>query len=311
MYDIMGGRKLKEYDLDWLPGYEGSRPVHAGNAASGQFQLDVYGEVLSCLYAGRRMGLPAKETGWPVLRDLIDFLERAWQWPDDGIWEVRGGRRHFTHSKIMAWVAVDRIIRIISEFGMGGDEGKAMVPHLTALRGRIHDDVCNRGFHTGVGAFTQYYGSTEMDASVLLMPHVGFLPGNDPRVQGTIAAVERTLLRDGFVLRYSTEAGTDGLPGVEGAFLACSFWLADNYAFAGRLQEAEALFERLLGLRNHLGLLAEEYDPRLQRQVGNFPQAFSHLALIFTAQVIGGAQKGMPLGTGGLLIRGEAGLALH
>jgi GH15 family glucan-1,4-alpha-glucosidase len=311
MYDIMGGRKLKEYDLDWLPGYEGSRPVHAGNAASGQFQLDVYGEVLSCLYAGRRLGLPAKETAWPVLRDLIDFLERAWQWPDDGIWEVRGGRRHFTHSKIMAWVAIDRTIRTISEFGMGGDEGKAMLPHLTSLRGRIHDDICNRGFHTGVGAFTQYYGSTEMDASILVMSHVGFLPPHDPRVQGTIAAVERTLLRDGFVLRYGTEAGTDGLPGVEGAFLACSFWLADNYAFSGKLHEAQALFERLLGLRNHLGLLAEEYDPRLQRQVGNFPQAFSHLALIFTAQVISAAQKGLSPGTGGMLIRGEAGVALH
>ncbi len=296
MYDLRGGRRLTEYELDWLPGYEGSRPVRVGNAASGQFQLDVYGEVLSCLYAARKMGLPGKEAGWPALREIMNFLEGAWQEPDDGIWEVRGGRRHFTHSKIMAWVAIDRMIRAISDFSLGGDEAKAKLPHLSALRERIHQEVCQRGFNPRIGAFTQSYGSVEMDASVLLIPHVGFLPPQDPRVLGTIAAVERTLLRDGFVLRYSTETGTDGLPGSEGAFLACSFWLADNYAFTGRLDQARALFERLLGLRNHLGLLAEEYDPTLHRQIGNFPQAFSHLALVFTAQVIESASKGYPFG---------------
>jgi GH15 family glucan-1,4-alpha-glucosidase len=217
---------------------------------------------------------------------VIRFLEDAWQRPDDGIWEVRGGRRHFTHSKVMAWVAVDRIARWINEFGAGGDEGRRMLPHLSALAERIHNEVCERGFNPSVGAFTQSYGSTNLDASVLLIPHVGFLPGSDPRVRGTVAAVEKGLLRDGFVLRYATEHGTDGLPGTEGAFLACSFWLADNYAFTGRLPEAEALFERLLALRNPLGLLSEEYDPTLQRQISNFPQAFSHLALIMTADII-------------------------
>jgi GH15 family glucan-1,4-alpha-glucosidase len=311
MYDIHGGRRLTEYDLDWLPGYEGSRPVRVGNAASGQFQLDVYGEVLSCLYAGLKLGLARRETAWPALQEIIQFLESAWQRPDDGIWEVRGGRRHFTHSKVMAWVAVDRVRRAIQEFGLGGDQGRATLPHLGALQARIHEEICQRGFNPRVGGFTQSYGSTEMDASILVIPHVGFLPADDPRVRGTIAAVERTLLRDGFVLRYSTEAGTDGLPGTEGAFLACSFWLADNYAFSGRLDEAQALFERLLGLRNHLGLLAEEYDPRLQRQVGNFPQGFSHLALIFTAHILDSVRKGMTIG-GGIPLRGEAaGVAIH
>jgi len=286
MYGIDGFRRLTELDLPWLPGYEGSKPVRVGNAASGQFQLDVYGEVLSCIYGAHKLGMPATATGWKATAELMTFLEDAWQRPDDGIWEVRGGRRHFTHSKVMAWVAVDRVARSISDFGVGGDEGRRMLPHLAALAERIHEEVCERGFNPTVGAFTQSYGSTEMDASVLIIPHVGFLPGSDPRVQGTIAAVEKSLLRDGFVLRYSTDAGTDGLPGSEGAFLACSFWLADNYAFAGRLPEAEAMFERLLALRNPLGLLAEEYDWKLRRQIGNFPQAFSHLALIMTAQII-------------------------
>jgi GH15 family glucan-1,4-alpha-glucosidase len=260
--------------------------VRVGNAASGQFQLDVYGEAMSAVYQARKMGLAGRDEGWRAVKELTAFLERAWQQPDDGIWEVRGGRRHFTHSKVMAWVAIDRVARAISELGMGGDEGRAMLPHLAALAERIHAEVCDRGFNPRVGAFTQSYGSAELDASVLVIPHFGFLPASDPRVQGTVAAVEKQLLRDGFVLRYATEAGADGLPGSEGAFLACSFWLADNYALAGRLPEAEALFERLLSLRNHLGLLAEEYEPRLQRQIGNFPQAFSHLALIISAQII-------------------------
>ena len=286
MYDIMGARRLTEFELPWLPGYEGSRPVRVGNAASGQFQLDVYGELLAALYAGRKMGLAARHDTWLPLRKLLAFLETAWQREDDGIWEVRGGRRHFTHSKIMAWVAIDRAARSIEELGVGGDEARAMVPHLHALRERIHSEVCDRGFNPRVGAFTQSYGSEALDASVLVMTHFGFLPASDARVKGTVAAIEKHLVRDGFVLRYSTDTGNDGLPGTEGAFLACSFWLADNYAFAGRVDEAERLFERLLSLRNHLGLLSEEYEPTLQRQIGNFPQAFSHLALITTARII-------------------------
>jgi GH15 family glucan-1,4-alpha-glucosidase len=224
---------------------------------------------------------------WRPARALIEHIERVWQRPDDGVWEVRGGRRHFTHSKIMAWVAVDRAVRLIEEFGVGGDEGREMVPGLSSLRERIHEEVCERGYNPRMGAFTQFYGGDGLDASVLLMPHVGFLSAKDERVQGTVAAVERHLLRDGFVLRYSTdEAQVDGLPGTEGAFLACSFWLADNYAFAGRMDEATALYDRLLGLRNHLGLLAEEFEPRIQRQVGNFPQGFSHLALVTTARIL-------------------------
>jgi GH15 family glucan-1,4-alpha-glucosidase len=292
MYGIGGQRRLTEFELDWLPGYEGSKPVRVGNAASGQFQLDVFGEVLSCLYAGRKRGLEGGgPERWQTLRTFVEHIERVWQMPDDGIWEVRGGRRHFTHSKVMAWVAIDRSVKAIEEMHVGGDAGRAMLPHLRALRERIHTEVCQRGFNPRVGAFTQSYGSDVMDASVLVIPHVGFLPATDPRMQGTVAAVERMLVRDGFVLRYDTQHGNDGLPGVEGAFLACSFWRADNYALGGRVAEAEELFNRLLGLRNHLGLLAEEYDPKLQRQVGNFPQAFSHLALVFTARVIELAQR--------------------
>jgi GH15 family glucan-1,4-alpha-glucosidase len=295
MYDLGGGRRLTEFELPWLPGYEGSRPVRVGNAASGQFQLDVYGEVLSCLYAGRKLGLAPHAESWAPLREFVEFIERTWQQPDDGIWEVRGGRRHFTHSKIMAWVAIDRSVKAIEQFGEGGDEGARALPHLRALRGRIHGEVCQRGWNPQVRAFTQSYGSEALDASVLVIPHVGFLPASDRRVAGTVAAVEKQLLRDGFVLRYSTATGADGLPGSEGAFLACSFWLADNYAFAGRIDDAERLYERLLGLRNHLGLLAEEYEPRVQRQIGNFPQAFSHLALIFTARVIDAMRQGRSL----------------
>ena len=309
MYDIRGGRRLTEFELDWLPGYEGSKPVRVGNAASGQFQLDVYGETLASIYAAYRLGLVGTAGGWTAVKDVMHFLESAWQRPDDGIWEVRGGRRHFTHSKVMAWVAFDRLVRAIQEFHIGGEEGASLVPRLSSLRERIHAEICDRGFNPKVGAFTQSYGSDLMDASVLVIPHYGFLPGSDPRVRGTVAAVEKHLLRDGFVLRYDTEGGADGLPGKEGAFLACSFWLADNYAFAGRLQEAEALFDRLLGLRNHLGLLSEEYDPKLQRQIGNFPQAFSHLALILTARIVEGASQHRSFEGG---IRGEdPGAGLH
>jgi GH15 family glucan-1,4-alpha-glucosidase len=232
------------------------------------------------------MGLPGMTDGWRPVKGLLTYMESAWQHADSGIWEVRGGPRDFTHSKVMSWVVFDRAVRMIEDFGFGGDEGRTMVPHLRALRDRIHAEVCERGFNPRVGAFTQSYGSEVLDASVLVIPHYEFLPATDPRVQGTVAAVERDLLRDGFVLRYDTKHGADALPGSEGAFLACTYWLADNYAMAGRLAEAEALFERLLAIRNHVGLLAEEYDSQLERQVGNFPQAFSHLALILSAHVI-------------------------
>ena len=294
MYDIRGGRRLKEFELGWLPGYEGSKPVRVGNAASDQFQLDVYGETLSCIYLARRMGLPARPESWRSAAKLIAFMQGAWQRPDDGIWEVRGGQRHFTHSKVMAWVAFDRTVRFIEEYGVGADEGRAALPRLRTLRERIHEEVCERGFNPRIGAFTQYYGGETLDASCLVIPHYGFLPANDPRVVGTVAAIEKHLVRDGFVLRYATEGGVDGLPGSEGAFLACSFWLGDNYAMAGRLGEAEELFDRLLGLRNHLGLLAEEYEPHLQRQVGNFPQGFSHLALIGSARFLEQAERRQP-----------------
>jgi GH15 family glucan-1,4-alpha-glucosidase len=293
MYDLGGARRLTEFELAWLPGYEGSKPVRVGNAASDQFQLDVYGEVMSVIYLARKMGMSVARGGVAPRIALVDFVADAWQRPDDGIWEVRGGRRHFTYSKIMAWVAIDRAVRLIEEFGDEGELGQKRLPHLRALRERIHEEVCQRGFHPGVRAFTQFYGSEVLDASVLLIPAMGFLPADDPRMLGTIRAVERNLLRDGFVLRYETKHQVDGLPGTEGAFLACSFWLADNYALAGRLDDAEKLFERLLSLRNPLGLLAEEYDPILRRQIGNFPQGFSHLALIASAETI---SKRMPLG---------------
>ena len=286
MYNLFGARRLTEFELDWMPGYEGSKPVRVGNAASGQFQLDVYGEYVSCWYMARKMGLQVRSEVWPVLKDLLTFMEDAWQRPDDGIWEVRGGRRHFTHSKVMAWVFFDRAAKAIQEFGFGGDEGQKILSHICTLRDRVHTEVCERGFNPRVGAFTQSYGSEALDASVLVIPYFGFLPASDPRVLRTIAAIEKHLVRDGFVLRYDTSQGTDGLPGSEGAFLACTFWLADNYAFTGRISEAEALFERLLTLRNHLGLLSEEYDSTRHRQISNFPQAFSHLALIMTANNI-------------------------
>ncbi len=292
MYDINGGRRLTEFELDWLPGYEDSKPVRIGNAASDQLQLDVFGEVLAAAYLARKAGLPARPEAFPARQALVQYVSEIWQQPDDGIWEVRSGRRHFTYSKIMAWVAIDRAVRLIEEFGDGGAAGAELLPRLSALRSRIHEEICARGFHPGVGAFTQSYGSAALDASVLLMPHMGFLPAHDPRVQGTVRAVERTLLRDGFVLRYQTGEQTDGLPGSEGAFLACTFWLADNYAFAGRVDEAQELFERLLSLRTPLGLLAEEYEPSLHRLIGNFPQGFSHLALITSASVLDAAIRG-------------------
>jgi GH15 family glucan-1,4-alpha-glucosidase len=287
MYGIAGERRLTEVSLDWLPGYEESRPVRIGNGAWDQFQLDVYGETFSCLYAARKMGLPRLAEAWDLARGMLTHLERVWQRPDEGIWEVRGERtRHFTHSKVEAWVAVDRAIGLIEEFGMLGPDGLNLLTQLRTLRERIRDEVLERAWHPGVSAFTQAYGSEALDASVLVMPLVGFLDATDPRMVSTVETIEKNLMRGGLVRRYDTGYGYDGLPGDESPFLACSFWLADVYAMQGRGQEAEALFERLLGLRNELGLLAEEYDPTTQRHIGNFPQGFSHLTLIQTADLI-------------------------
>ena len=278
MYGIAGERRLTEWEVPWLPGYEGSAPVRVGNAAHGQLQLDVFGEVMDALHQAREGGLADGEETWRLQHALVSQLETIWELPDEGIWEVRGERRHFTHSKVMAWVAVDRAVRSAERFGLA-----APLDRWRALRARIHAEVCERAFDTKRNAFMQSYGAPNLDASVLMMPLVGFLPADDPRVRGTVAAIEQRLMIDGLVLRYDSGVTEDGLPPGEGAFLACSFWLADNYLLLGRRDDARALFERLLSLRNDVGLLAEEYDPRLQRQVGNFPQAFSHVALVDTA----------------------------
>ncbi len=277
MYGVAGERRLPELEIDWLPGYEGSRPVRTGNAAVCQLQLDVYGEVMDALYQTYRAGLPPDATSWRLQTALLDFLERSWAGPDEGLWEVRGPRQHFTHSKVMAWVAFDRAVKSVESLRLPGPADR-----WRKLRDQIHAEVCAHGFDPRQGAFTQAYGSPHLDASLLLIPQVGFLPADDPRVVGTVAAIERELLRDGFVLRYPN-AGQDGLPPGEGVFLACSFWLADCHALMGRMDEAKALFARLLALRNDVGLLAEEYDPVHRRQLGNFPQAFSHVGLINTA----------------------------
>jgi GH15 family glucan-1,4-alpha-glucosidase len=286
MYGVTGEHRLTEFEAPWLPGYEESRPVRIGNAASEQFQLDVYGEVIQALYWARKLGVPeARFARAPGLK-LMNFVEQAWQRPDDGIWEVRGGRRHFVYSKLMAWVAADRMIRLIDEFVSPDDPARTYLPRLRSLRAHIHNDVCEHGYDKKQNAFTQAYNHPALDATSLLIPAMGFLPASDPRVQGTIRAVEKDLLREGFVLRYRTDHTNDGLPGAEGAFLACSFWLVDAYVLSGRRREAEALFERLLSLRNDLGLLSEEYEPSNGRLIGNFPQAFSHLALIHSASLL-------------------------
>jgi len=278
MYGVAGERMLTELELPWLTGYEKSTPVRIGNAASEQFQLDVYGEVIDTLHAARKYKLERNDDAWALQSALMDFLESGWKEPDDGIWEVRGPRRHFTHSKVMAWVAVDRSVKDIrAKYGDGP------LDRWLALRDEIHRDVCTHGFDVERNAFVQYYGSKSLDASLLMIPLVGFLPAKDPRVVSTVSAIERELMYRGLVLRYPTETGVDGLPPGEGAFLPCTFWLADNYALAGRYQEARDLFERLLSLRNDVGLLSEEYDPVLRRQLGNFPQAFTHVSLVNTA----------------------------
>jgi GH15 family glucan-1,4-alpha-glucosidase len=281
MYGPGGESRLPELELEWLPGYEGSTPVRTGNAAVTQFQLDVYGEVMDALHKARQLGIEAHPSAWALQRALLEFLESNWERPDEGIWEVRGPRRHFTHSKVLAWVAMDRAVKAVSEYGHDGP-----VDRWRRVRDEIHQQICRNAYDPDRNTFTQFYGSQELDASLLLMPMVGFLPPSDPRVRGTIEAIERELLEDGFVLRYPTgPAGeaVDGLPGREGAFLACSFWLADNYALVGRADDARRLFRRLLDLRNDVGLLAEEYDPGAGRQLGNFPQAFSHVPLVNTA----------------------------
>jgi len=279
MYGVAGERRLPELELPWLPGYAQSRPVRIGNGAHGQFQLDVFGEVMDCLHLARHYGIHNGFAAWHIERELLARLEQLWHEPDEGIWEVRGPRRHFTHSKLMAWVAFDRAVKDSERFGLDGP-----VARWRHLRDELHADICARGFDAGRQAFVQSYGSQDIDAAVLVMPQVGFLPATDPRFVGTVRAVERDLLRDGFVDRYRTETGVDGLPHGEGAFLLCTYWLADAYSLLGRITEAREMFGNLLAVRNDVGLLAEEYDPVARRLLGNFPQAFSHLGLINTAR---------------------------
>ena len=285
MYGVAGERRLTEFELPDLPGYEGSQPVRIGNAASEQLQLDVYGEVLDAFYQARRKRMPRLDVAWNLERALVRHIERIWSKPDDGIWEVRGKRRHFVHSKVMAWVAVDRAVRSMQEFGEDGPLESWM-----RLRADIHDEVCRFGFSQELGSFVQYFGGKDLDASLLMLPLVGFLPPEDPRMLGTVAAIEKHLMNSGFVARYDTRTAVDGVPGAEGVFLACSFWLVDNYVLQHRHDEARDLFERLLAIRNDVGLLSEEYDPKERRQLGNFPQAFSHLALVNSAHNLGEAK---------------------
>jgi GH15 family glucan-1,4-alpha-glucosidase len=277
MYSIFGDRRLDEWEVSWLPGYQGAAPVRIGNAASGQLQLDVWGEMMGALHLAREGGLAAWPSGWPMQRQALEHLEAIWMQPDDGIWEMRGGRRDFTHSKVMAWVAFDRTIKDAEKYHLD-----APLERWRAIRDDIHRTVCDRGYNSKKNTFTQCFDGEELDASLLLIPQVGFLPITDPRVANTIAAIERELLVGGFVLRYRTQSGADGLPAGEGVFIPCSFWLADAYRLQGRSAEADDLIERLLALRNDVGLLSEEYDTAARRQVGNFPQAFSHMALVLS-----------------------------
>lgn len=278
MYGIAGERRLTELELPWLPGYERSTPVRIGNAASQQFQLDVYGEMMDTMHQARELGLAASEDSWRVQHAIMEFLESVWDHPDEGIWEVRGPRRHFTHSKVMAWVAVDRAVKAIERCHVEGP-----LDRWRALRTTIHEQVCREGYDANRGSFVQYYGGTSLDGSLLMIPLVGFLPASDPRVQGTLHAIERDLTVEGLVMRYRPSGQLDGLPGDEGMFLPCSFWLVDNLVLAGREDEARALYDRLVGLSNDVGLLSEEYDLKNKRLVGNFPQAFSHVSLIDSA----------------------------
>jgi GH15 family glucan-1,4-alpha-glucosidase len=296
MYGVAGERRLTEIELPWLAGYDDSRPVRIGNGASDQLQLDVYGEVIDALYQARRQGLTASHDAWTLSRKLLDWLESGWRDPDEGIWEVRGPRRHFTHSKVMAWVAFDRAVKTMQRFDREGP-----LDRYRATRKEIRAAVLREGYNTERGSFVQYYGSDRLDASLLLIPLVGFLRADDPRMVGTVEAIQRELLRDGFVERYRADEeniGVDGLPPGEGVFLPCSFWLAAVLAQQGRYDEALELFERLLSLRNDLGLISEEYDPERKRLVGNFPQAFTHLTLVETAFTLGKRRTGAPAQAG-------------
>jgi GH15 family glucan-1,4-alpha-glucosidase len=289
MYGLHGQRRLTEVELDHLPGYEGSRPVRVGNAAHDQLQLDVYGAVLGAFDAARRVGLPDMDAVWPLQRAIAKHLLVLWKQPDSGLWEVRGPARHFVYSKVMCWLAFDRMVASAVEFGLDGS-----VDEWRRARDEIHADICEKGYDPASNSFVQYYGASVVDAALLQIPMLGFLPATDQRVQGTIARIERELLEDGVVYRYRTDgANADGLPGREGAFLACSFWLCDAWTLSGRVQEARALFERLLSYGNDLGLFAEEYDPVARRQLGNFPQAFSHFALINAAHTLAGQAGGV------------------
>ncbi|PYJ16280.1 MAG: glucoamylase [Verrucomicrobia bacterium] len=284
MYGVRGERRLDELEIPWLSGYEGSAPVRIGNAASNQFQLDVYGEVLAAMWQADRLGIKLEEPDWALMVQLMKFLESNWQKPDEGIWEVRGGRKNFTHSKVMAWLAFDRAVKLVEDCGCAAGEHYG---RWQKIRNQIHAEVCERGYNARRKAFTQVYGSDALDASLLTIPLVGFLPATDERVRNTIEAIERELMQDGLVLRYRPEqCGVDGLPGREGVFIPCSFWLANCWHLLDRKKEARELFERLLDLRNDLGLLSEEYDTREKRQLGNFPQAFSHVALIRAARIL-------------------------
>ncbi len=278
MYGLRGERRLPEAELPWLPGFGGSRPVRTGNAAHTQFQLDVFGEVLDVTHQALKMGIPHDEKAWRVDTALLEFLESAWQRPDEGIWEVRGPRRHFTHSKLMAWVAMDRAVKGAEQFGLPGP-----VDRWRATRAAIHKEVCTRGYDAAVGSFMQSYGSPHVDASLLMMPLVGFLPPSDPRIRSTVDVIRRRLQHDGFVARYETDTDVDGLPPGEATFLLCSFWLVDTLALLGRHDEASRLFEQLLSVKNDVGLLAEGYDIDRKQLAGNFPQAFSHIGLINSA----------------------------
>lgn len=278
MYGIGGERRLPEWTAAWLPGFEHANPVRIGNAAASQLQLDVFGEIADALFQARLRGMPSSSRSQAIGMALMDYLERMWTEPDEGIWEVRGPRQHFTHSKVMAWVAFDRAVKSVEQFGIKGP-----VERWTAIRDQIHQDVCRHAFDESMNSFVQAYGSKLLDASLLLLPLVGFLSEDDPRITGTLAAIERSLMCDGFVFRYNSDQTADGLPSGEGAFIACNLWYADNLILAGRQAEARAIFERILSLRNDVGLLAEEYDPRARRQMGNVPQAFSHVALVNTA----------------------------
>jgi GH15 family glucan-1,4-alpha-glucosidase len=287
VYGIAGEHRLEEFEIPWLPGYEDSAPVRIGNSAFGQLQIDVYGEIMAAMFLAHREGLPPDENAWRVQRVLLEHLETIWREPDEGIWEIRGKRRHFTHSKVLAWVAFDRAIKTIELCGLDGP-----IERWKHVRDTIHADVCEKAFDLELHTFVQFYGSKEVDANLLVLPLVGFLPPNDARILGTVQAIEQRLLDHGLLRRYNTQSGVDGLPSGEGRFLVCSFWLVDNLMLQGRHQEASALFQRLTSLCNDVGLLSEEYDPHLRRQLGNFPQAISHVALVNSARRLSAALSG-------------------